>query len=200
MSPGRVFETINGVVQEIDVERLTLTDAELSRQNARKHGLTAELEPKSVLEWYRVIVNDPEAEIPLLEQLNHMQQLALNLAQAEVQLRRVLIYLEEFERERDPLFEERGYLEHEIFLMKHQSRNRALDKQTRDTAKIVLRASIKDIRRNQRAIEKRARLLLRYKSEAQSKQRSAQKAWCDQFKTDKNPKSRNEISQPIEAK
>ena len=67
MSSGRVFETIKGVEYEIDVQRLLTSEVEIARNNALKHGLTAKLEPQSVLEWYRVIVNDPTAELPLLQ-------------------------------------------------------------------------------------------------------------------------------------
>ena len=50
MNYGRVFETIDEEPQEIDVLELIATGAEVARNNARKHGLTAELAPNSVLE------------------------------------------------------------------------------------------------------------------------------------------------------
>ena len=96
MSLGRVFETIKGVEHEIDVKRLLVSEVEVARNNALKHGLTAKLEPQSVLEWYCVIVNYPTAELPMLQELNQAEGLALNLAQAEVRLKRVLIRIAEF--------------------------------------------------------------------------------------------------------
>ena len=48
MSYGRVFETISDAPQETDVLELLRTGAEVARNNAYKHGLTAELAPKSV--------------------------------------------------------------------------------------------------------------------------------------------------------
>jgi hypothetical protein len=184
MSYGRVFETISDEPQEIDVSELLRTGVEVARNNARTHGLTAELSHKSVLEWYRIILNDPTADLPVMEALSDQQRLAVNLAQAEVRLRGVLQSIHEFEEQRDPLFEEKANQEHDYQLYLRFARNRSLDKWTRDASKILLRIITKDIRKSQRQIENRARLFQRYKREALSKQRKAQKAWCDQFKTD----------------
>ena len=90
MSFGCAFETVCDEPQEIDVLELLRTGAEVVRNNARKHGLTGELAPKSVLEWYRIILNDPTADLPVMDALSDEQRLALNLAQAEVRLRSVL--------------------------------------------------------------------------------------------------------------
>ena len=49
MSYGRVFATISDEPKETDVLELLRTGAEVARHNARTHGLTAELAPKSVL-------------------------------------------------------------------------------------------------------------------------------------------------------
>ena len=84
----------------------------------------------------------------------------------------------------DPLFEEKANQEHDYQLYFHFMRNRSLDKWTRDASKTLLQIITKDIRKSQRQIENRARLLQRYKREALSKQSKAQKAWCDQFKRD----------------
>ena len=184
MSYGPVFKTISDAPQDTEVLELLRTGAEVARNNARKHGLTAELAPKSVLEWYRVILNDPKAELPVMDALSYEQRLAVNLAQAEVRLRIVLHAIDEFEQERDPLFEEKANQEHDYQLYLRFAHNRSLDKWTRDASKILLRIITKDIRTSQRQIENRARLLQRYKREALSKQRKAQKAWCDQFKKD----------------
>ena len=182
MSYGEVFEKMSDKLQEIDVSELLRTGAEVARNNAHKHGLTAELAPKSVLEWYRIILNNPTVDLPVMDTLSDQQRLALNLAQAEVRLRSVLLAIDEFNRERDPLFEEKANQEHDYQLYLRFAYNRSLDKWTRDASKILLRIITKDIRTSQRQIENRARLLQRYKREALSKQRKAQKAWCDQFK------------------
>ena len=184
MSYGRVFETISDAPQEVDVLELLRTGAEVALSNARKHGLTSAPAPKSVLEWYRIILNDPTAALPVMNTLSDQQRLALNLAHAEVRLRSVLHAIDEFEQERDPLFEERANQEHDYQLYLRFARNRSLDKWTRDASKILLQIIKKDIRKSQRQIKNRARLLQRYKREALSKQRKAQKAWCDQFKSD----------------
>tara|TARA_B100000767_G_scaffold207906_1_gene194809 strand:- start:611 stop:1165 length:555 start_codon:yes stop_codon:yes gene_type:complete len=182
MSYGRVLETISNEPQEVDVSELLRTGAEVAQNNSRKHGLTAELAPKSVLECYRIVLNDPTADLPIMNALSDLQRLAMNLAQAEVRLRSVLNVIDEFEQERDPLFEERANQEHDYQLYLRFTRNRSLDKWTRDASKILLQIITKDIRKGQRQIETRARLLQRYKREAISKQRKAQKVWCDQLK------------------
>ena len=172
MSYGQVFETISDAPQETDVLELLRTGAEAARNNARKHGLTAELTPKSVLEWYRIILNDPTAALPVMDALSDQQRLA------------VLHAIDEFAQERDPLFEELANQEHDYQLYLRFARNRSLDKWMRDASKILLQIIKKDIRKSQRQIENRARLFQRYKREALSKQRKTQKAWCDQFKKD----------------
>jgi len=178
------FETNSDAPQETDVLELLRTGAEVARQNARKHGLTGELAPKSILEWYRIILNDPTTDLPVMNALSDRQRVAVNLAQAEVRLRSVLLVIDEFEQERDPLFEELANQERDYQLCHCFARNRSLDKWTRDASKILLQIIKKDIRKSQRQVENRARLLQRYKREALSKQRKAQKAWCDQFKKD----------------
>ena len=184
MSYGQAFETTSDEPYETDVLELLRTGAEVARNNAHKHGLTAELAPKSVLEWYRIILNAPKADLPVMDALSDKQRLAVNLAQAEVRLRNVLHAIDEFEQERDPLFEELANQEHDYQLYLRFARNRSLDKWTRDASKLLLQVISKDIRTSQRQIENRARLLQRYKREALSKQRNAQKAWCDQFNKD----------------
>lgn len=119
-----------------------------------------------------------------MDALSEQQRLAVNLAQAEVRLRSVLHAIDEFEQERDPLFEERANQEHDYQLYLRFARNRSFVKWTRDSSKVLMQIIKKDIRKSQRQIENRARLLQRYKREAMSKQRKAQKAWCDQFKRD----------------
>ena len=182
MSYGRVFEMISDEPQETDVLELLRTGAEVARNNARKHGLTGELAPKSVLEWYRIILNNPTTDLPVMVAFSDEQRLAVNLAQAEVRLRNVLHAIDEFEQERDQLFEELANQEHDYQLYLRFARNRSLDKWTRDASKTLLQIITKEIRKSQRQLENRGRLLQRYKREVESKQRAAQKAWCDQFK------------------
>ena len=103
MSYGQVFKTISDEPQETDVLELLRTGAEVARKNAHKHGLTAELARKSVLDWYRIILHDPTADLPVIDALNDEPRLAVNLARAEVRLRSVLHAIDEFEQEHDPL-------------------------------------------------------------------------------------------------
>ena len=42
-----------------------LSDYDALRLNALKHGLTAKLDLALVLQWYRIIQDDPAAELPL---------------------------------------------------------------------------------------------------------------------------------------
>ena len=133
MSYGYVLKIIGGEPQETFVLELLRTGAEVASNNARKHGLTAELAPKSVLEWYRIILNDPAAALPVMDTLSDQQRLALNLAQAEVRLRSVLHAIDDFEQERDPRFEEKANQEYDYQLYFRFARNRSLDKWTRDS-------------------------------------------------------------------
>lgn len=57
----------------------------------------------------------------------------MNLAQAEVRLRSVLHAIDDFEQERDPLFEEKANQEYDYQLYFRFARNRSLDKWTRDS-------------------------------------------------------------------
>jgi hypothetical protein len=104
------------------------------------------------LEWYRIILNDPAADIPVMQALSDQQRLAVNLAQVEVRLRSVLHSIDEFEKERDPLFEVRANQEHDYQLYLRFARNRRLDKWTRDSSKILLQIITRDIRKSQRQI------------------------------------------------
>ena len=70
--------------------------------------------------------------------LSDQQKLALNLAQAELRLRSVLRSIDEFEQERDPLFEERVNQEHDYQPYLRFARNRSSDKWTQDASKILL--------------------------------------------------------------
>ena len=146
MSYSHVFKTSSDEPQELDVSELLPTGAEVARNNARTHGLTAELAPKSVLEWYRIVLNDPKAALPVMETLSSQQRLALNLAQAEVRLQSVLHAIDAFEQECDPLFEERANQEHDYQLYYRFAHNRSLDKWTRDASKTLLQIIMNGIK------------------------------------------------------
>ena len=75
-----------------------LRDCDASRLNALKHGLTAKLDPASVLQWYRIILGDPSTELLLLIGPDLTQRAALALARAEVHLRRTLTTCDDFIR------------------------------------------------------------------------------------------------------
>ena len=177
-----IFDLVHEELHDAALSQGPPRGAKAAKKNAQKHGVTAELEPQSVREWYRVIVGDPNASLPLLETRNYMQRLALDLAQAEVRLRRVLETVAEFDQGRDPLFEERANLLHDYALYLDLGSNRSFDKCTRDGFKLLLRVIKMDLRTVDKQMNKRIRLLERYKREAVSKQRKVQKAWCDQFK------------------
>ena len=178
------YDRMHEELHEAAISRSPPSSVKAAKKNAQKHGLTAELKPQSVRDWYRVIVGDPNASLPLLETSNYMQRLALDLAQAEVRLRRVLETIAEFDQGRDPLFEERANLLHDYALYLDLGSNRRFDKCTRDGFKLLLRVIKMDLRTVDKQMNKRTRLLERYKREAMSQQRKAQKAWCDQFKRD----------------
>ena len=80
MTDDRVFETISDEPQETNVSELLRTGAEVAQNNARNHGLKAELAPKSVFEWCRVILNGPNTDFPVMDALNDLQRLAVDLA------------------------------------------------------------------------------------------------------------------------
>ena len=98
MSPGRAFERIDEEPQEIDFSGLVRAGAEVVQNNARKHGLIAELALKSALEWYHIILNDPAINLPDADVLSEKKWLALNLAQAEVRFQSVLHSIDKFEQ------------------------------------------------------------------------------------------------------
>lgn len=178
------YDRMHEELYEAAISRGPPSSVKAAKKNAQKHGLTAELEPQSVRDWYRVIVGDANASLPLFETSNYMQRLALDLADAEVRLRRVLETIAEFDQGRDPLFEERANLLHDYAFYSDLGCTRSFNKWTRDGFKLLLRAVKLDLRVVERKIKRRTRLLDRYKREALSKQRKAQKAWCDQFKKD----------------
>ena len=152
--------------------------------NAHKHGLTARPNPLSLLEWYRVIMNNPDAEISITEHMNNRQSLAFSLAKAEVCLRRSLETEQQFEHGHDPLFEKLAIVQDEYQTYLSAILQVSPNGEIRRGFRRFLRMLANDIEDLHSKIKKRKRLLLRYKNEALSKQSKAQKAWCDQFKRD----------------
>lgn len=69
----------------------------MPRLNAIKYGLTAKLDPASVLQWYHIILDDPGLELPLLGELHLAQCSALSLGHAALHLRRTLTTYDAFQ-------------------------------------------------------------------------------------------------------
>ena len=83
----------------------------ISSQNARRHGLTAGPDAGSVRQWFRIILNRPDARLRVDDVLTLAEILALSLARAEVQLKRSHLALAAFEDRDDPLLRELAELE-----------------------------------------------------------------------------------------
>ena len=83
----------------------------ISSQNARRHGLTAGPDVGSVRQWFRVILNRPDAKLQVGDVPTLAEILALSLARAEVQLRRTHLALAALEAQDDPLLRELSELE-----------------------------------------------------------------------------------------
>ena len=83
----------------------------ISSQNARRHGLTARPDVGSVRQWFRIILNRPDAKLQLDDVLTLAEIFALSLARAEVQVRCTQLALAAFEARDDPLLRELSELE-----------------------------------------------------------------------------------------
>ncbi|MDB3912787.1 hypothetical protein N9381_13635 [Paracoccaceae bacterium] len=83
----------------------------ISSQNARRHGLTAGPDVGSVRQWFRIILNRPDAKLRVDDVLTLAEILALSLARAEVQLRCTHLVLAAFEARDDPMLRELSELE-----------------------------------------------------------------------------------------
>jgi len=83
----------------------------ISSQNARRHGLTAGPDVGSVRQWFRIILNRPDAKLRVDDVISLAEILALSLARAEVQLKRTHLALVAFEAQDDPLLQELSELE-----------------------------------------------------------------------------------------
>ena len=135
-----------------------LSDYDASRLNALKHGLTAKLDPASVLQWYRIILDDPGAELPLLIEPDLAQRAALALARAGVHLRRTLTTCDAFQEGRDPLYEELANLDYDFKFYARVFGNHEFDDFIRGACQIIMPGVAKNIRHTQHSINKREAL------------------------------------------
>ena len=55
------YDRMHEELYEAAISRGPPSSVKVAKKNAQKHGLTAELEPLSVRDWYRVIVGDANA-------------------------------------------------------------------------------------------------------------------------------------------
>ena len=81
---------------------LTSAGKAISSQNARCHGLTAGPDVGSVRQWFRIILNRPDAKLRVDDVLTLAEILALSLARAEMQLKRTHLAMAAFEAQNDP--------------------------------------------------------------------------------------------------
>ena len=86
----------------------------MRHQNARTHGLTAEIVPASARDWYRIILNEPNATLEIDQLVSKREAAALTLAGCEVRRLETELVLRNFENERDPLHERRIELAREL--------------------------------------------------------------------------------------
>ena len=82
--------------REGTVPRTSAGKAISSQKNVRRHGLTAGPDVGSVRQWFRIILNTPDVKLQVDDVLTLAEILALNLARAEVQLRRTHLSLAAF--------------------------------------------------------------------------------------------------------
>jgi hypothetical protein len=150
----------------------------ISSQNARRHGLTAGPDVGSVRQWFRIILNRPDARLRVDDVLTLAEILALSLARAEVQLRRNHLALAAFEDRDDPLLRELAELETKQILYAKIMAYAETPKLFWQAIKLIVRADKRRMDELQIFINRRRRLLRRYHSEAKSKRRTAFKNWC----------------------
>lgn len=150
----------------------------ISSQNARRHGLTAGPDVGSVRQWFRIILNRPDAKLQVGDVLTLAETLALSLARAEVQLRRTHRALAASEAQDDPLLRELSELEIKQILYTKIMAYAETPKLFWQAIKLSARVDKRHIDKLQIFINRKRRLLRRYHSEAKSKRRTAFKNWC----------------------
>ena len=150
----------------------------ISSQNARRHGLTAGPDVGSVRQWFRIILNRPDAKLRVDDVLTLAEILALSLARAEMQLKRTHLALAAFEAQNDPLLRELSELETKQILYAKIMAHAETPKLFWQAIKLSARVDKRRIDNLQIFINRKRRLLRRYHSEAKSKRRTAFKNWC----------------------
>ena len=150
----------------------------ISSQNARRHGLTAGPDVGSVRQWFRIILNRPDAKLQVDDVLTLAEIFALSLARAEVQLKRTHLALAAFEAQDDPLVREISELETKQLLYAKIMAHAETPKLLWQAIKLIARVDKRRMDELQIFINRKRRLLRRYHSEAKSKRRTAFKNWC----------------------
>ena len=150
----------------------------ISSQNARRHGLTAGPDVGSVRQWFRIILNRPDAKLRVDDVLTLAEILALSLARAEVQLRRTYLALAASEDLEYPMLRELSELETKQILYAKIMAHAETPKLFWQVIKVSARVDNSCMDEFQIFIDRNRRLLRRYYSEAKSKRRTAFKNWC----------------------
>ena len=149
----------------------------LRHQNARTHGLTAKMAPASARDWYRIILNEPNATLEIDQLVSEREAAALTLAGCEVRRLETELVLRNFDNERDPLHKRRIELAQELRKYLILQTENDFDKRQKTLLKLMIRMLLKDFRTLEKDILKRGRLLKRYHREALSAHRKAFNQW-----------------------
>ena len=150
----------------------------ISSQNARRHGLTVRPDVGSVRQWFRIILNRPDAKLRIDDVLTLAEIFALSLARAEVQLKCTHLALAAFEAQDDLLLCELSELETKQILYAKIMAHAETSKLFCQAIKLIARVDKRRMDELQIFINRKRRLLRRYHSEAKSKRRTAFKNWC----------------------
>ena len=150
----------------------------ISSQNARRHGLTAGPDVGSVRQWFRIILNRPDAKLQVDDMLSLAEIVALSLARTEVQLRRTHRALAAFEAQDDPLVQEISELETKQILYAKIMAHAETPKLFWQAIQLIARVDKRRMGELQIFINRKRRLLRRYHSEAKLKRQTAFKNWC----------------------
>ena len=132
----------------------------------------------SVRQWFRVILNRPDAKLCVDDVLSLAKIFALSLALTEAQLRRTHLALAAFDAQDDPLLRELSELETKQILYAKIMAHAETPKLFCQAIKLIARVDKRRMDELQIFINGRRRLMRRYHSEAKSKRRTAFKNWC----------------------
>ena len=154
----------------------------MRHQNARTHGLTAEIAPASARDWYRIILNEPSAAVEIDQLVSEREAAALTLAGCEVRRLETELVLRNFEEEQDPLHKRRIELARELRKYLIMQLENDFDKRQKTLLTLMIRMLLKDFRTLEKDILKRGRLLKRYHREARSAHRKAFNQWVHVLK------------------